>query len=41
MTNKDCVEKLKKLNEMIEDYLDMMVLDEADSKAEKKDKGDK
>lgn len=41
MTNKDCVEKLKKLNEMIEDYLDMMVLDEADSKVEKKDKGDK
>ena len=37
MTNKECVERLKKLNDMIEDYLDMMEIDEADYEKESKD----
>lgn len=38
MTNKECLEKLKQLNDMIEDYLDMMAIEDADdSKEDKKE----
>lgn len=31
MDNKKCLEQLKKLNSMMEDYLDMMDMEEAES----------
>jgi len=34
MDKKKCIEKLKSLNEMIEDYLDNLAMAEADEKAE-------
>lgn len=36
MTNKECLEKLKQLNDMIEDYLDMMAIEDADDSREDK-----
>lgn len=38
MDKKECIEKLKQLNDMIEDYLDRMEIDEADERAENKAK---
>jgi hypothetical protein len=38
MDKKECIEKLKQLNDMMEDYLDMMEIEEADERAEEKAK---
>lgn len=37
MDKKEIVNKLKSLNDMIEDFLDNMDMDEADEKAEQKE----